>query len=109
MPINSVGGPGAAGYGGSTPENEAVATVRMGENTVSDVAGRLGLDVNTMLQANPQIKDPNQKLNAGQELNLPQDPAGTAKGQMQDLSFVKKVEKSSAKLFTACTNGEHFK
>ena len=78
MAINSVGGTGAAGYGGSSPENEAVATVRVGENTVSDVAGRLKLDVNTLLQANPQIKDPNQKLNAGQELNLPQDP--TAKG-----------------------------
>jgi hypothetical protein len=58
MPNNNVGGIGAAGYGGSSPENEAVATVRVGENTVSDVAGRLGLDVNSMLQVNPQIKVP---------------------------------------------------
>ena len=58
MPINSVGGPGAAGYGGSTPENEAVATVRVGENTVSDVASRLGLDVNPMLQAIRRSKIP---------------------------------------------------
>ena len=80
MAINSVGGTGAAGYGGSSPENEAVATVRVGENTVSDVAGRLGLEVHTLLQANPQIKDPNQKLNAGQDIRLPQEPAATAKG-----------------------------
>lgn len=80
MAINSLGGTGAAGYGGSSPENEAVATVRVGENTVSDVAGRLGLEVNTLLQANPQIKDPNQKLNAGQDIRLPKAPAETAKG-----------------------------
>ena len=102
MPINSVGGIGAAGYGG-VPENDAVATVRVGENSVSDVAGRLGLDVNTVLQANPQIKDANQKLNAGQEIRLPQDPAATAedtqgsgKIHMQDCHFVKNVDKSSA-------------
>jgi LysM repeat protein len=80
MAINSVGGTGAAGPGGSSPENEGVATVRVGENTVSDVASRLGLDANTLLQANPQIKDPNQKLNAGQDIHLPQDPTETAKG-----------------------------
>ncbi len=40
----------------------------------------LGLEVNTLLQANPQIKDPNQKLNAGQDIRLPQEPTETAKG-----------------------------
>jgi hypothetical protein len=62
MPINNVGGTNAAGYGGLSPENEAVATVRVGENTISDVASRLKLDSNALLQANPQIKDSNQKL-----------------------------------------------
>jgi type VI protein secretion system component Hcp len=30
-------------------------------------------------------------------------------GGMQDFSFVKKVDKSSAKLHTACATGEHLK
>src|SRR5438309_7879006 len=34
---------------------------------------------------------------------------GTGKVAMNDFHFVKKVDKASAKLFTACCTGEHFK
>ena len=34
---------------------------------------------------------------------------GTGKVQMQDFHFVKKVDKSSAKLFVSCATGEHLK
>jgi type VI secretion system secreted protein Hcp len=34
---------------------------------------------------------------------------GTGKVQMQDFHFVKKVDKSSAKLLTSCATGEHLK
>jgi len=34
---------------------------------------------------------------------------GTGKVQLQDFNFVKKVDKASAKLFTACCTGEHLK
>jgi len=34
---------------------------------------------------------------------------GTGKVQLQDFKFVKKADKASAKIFTACCTGEHFK
>lgn len=34
---------------------------------------------------------------------------GTGKVQLQDFHFVKRADKASSKLFTACCTGEHFK
>jgi len=51
---------------GATP----LDIVRLGETTLSQVAARLGVDPNSLLQANPQISDP-AKLTVGQEVRLP--------------------------------------
>ena len=78
MPINNVGGPGPTGGNPiSDVAHEHVATVRHGE-TVSDVARRHGVEMRSLLEANPQLKDGYQTLNAGQEIRLPQVPAQTA-------------------------------
>lgn len=49
---------------------QATTTVRQGEQNLSSVAGRLGISTESLRQANPQVKDPNQ-LKAGQDLFLP--------------------------------------
>lgn len=48
--------------------------VQPGESTMSNVAERLRVDLNSLLKANPQIADPNQ-LTPGQEIQLPQPQA----------------------------------
>jgi LysM repeat protein len=60
------------GFGTQTPTQPA--TVQVGEQTMGQVAGRLGLNPDQLLAANPHIKDPND-LKAGQEINLPGNPA----------------------------------
>ncbi|MCI0415902.1 LysM domain-containing protein [bacterium] len=47
------------------------ATVQQGESNLSEVAKRLGISLQALLEANPQIKDPGQ-LTPGHELNLPE-------------------------------------
>ena len=46
------------------------ATVQVGESTMGQVAGRMGLDQAQLQAANPHIKDP-ENLKAGQEIYLP--------------------------------------
>ena len=84
MPLNNVSGPGGVGYGSPDPGDGQAATVRLGQNTLSDVARAHGLDPQELLKANPQITDPYQKLNAGQELSLPKNPGGTAGNTTQE-------------------------
>ncbi len=55
---------------GSTSGGKSVATVQLGESKLSEVAKRLGIDSDSLHNANPQVGDPNQ-LKVGQELNLP--------------------------------------
>lgn len=55
---------------GSDVSDSPVATVRFGENTLAQVAQRLGFDSDALKQANPQIADPNQ-LMVGQDIRLP--------------------------------------
>ncbi len=57
--------------GYETAANDSpLATVRLGENTLPQVAERLGVDADLLLQANPQITNPN-RLSVGQEIRLP--------------------------------------
>ena len=60
--------------GGSStaPSFNQTTTVRLGENTFSDVARRLGLDADNLRQANPRLCD---TLKLGQEIRLPGKPA----------------------------------
>jgi phage tail protein X len=75
VPINNIGGVSAAGFGTLDGTTQSVATVQVGDVTISDVANRLKVDRDALLQANPQIKDVHQKLSAGQELSFPQATA----------------------------------
>src|SRR5262245_12740272 len=67
---------------GSDQEGNEVATVQAGETRLADVAARIGVDEQSLLQANPQIQDPSH-LKAGQDIRLPsgsKDPwAGSPK------------------------------
>ena len=72
MPINNTGAASGASSGAPDGTTPSVATVQVGDVTISDVANRLKVDTDALLQANPQIKDVHQRLSAGQELSLPQ-------------------------------------
>ena len=48
-------------------------TVQVGETDMGQIAGRLGIDKEQLLSANPHIKDPSD-LKAGQEINVPGRP-----------------------------------
>jgi hypothetical protein len=50
-----------------------IETVKFGENSLDQVADRLGIQRNHLLSANPQIKDPH-NLKVGQEIHLPTHP-----------------------------------
>ena len=63
----------------------STATVQLGENNLSQVAQRLGIDLDSLLRANPQVSDPN-KIQAGQEINVPQ--AAKPQAGVQDLQAI---------------------
>jgi len=54
-------------------EIEKSPTVQLGENSLSQVAARLGIEKDHLLQANPHIKDPS-NLKVGQEIHVPTHP-----------------------------------
>jgi methyl-accepting chemotaxis protein len=56
---------------GTQSDDNSVATVRVGETTLSDVAKRLNLDPGALLTTNPRIAD-RTRLTIGQEIRLPQ-------------------------------------
>ena len=72
MRVNSTAA--AAGWSDQDPELTTTA-VRMGENTLAQVALRLGVSTQDLQNANPQVKNPN-ALTAGLELRLPASPQG---------------------------------
>ncbi|HMK22698.1 MAG TPA: LysM domain-containing protein [Terriglobales bacterium] len=55
------------------PDSIETTTVKVGENSLSQVADRLGVNHDQLLSANPQIKDP-RYLQVGQEVHLPPHP-----------------------------------
>ena len=58
----------------SNPDHKAgLETVRLGENSVRQVAERLGTSEAHLLSANPHIKDPH-NLKVGQEIHIPPPP-----------------------------------
>ena len=59
---------------GATQTSTPPATVQVGEQTLGQVADRLGIDKDQLLQANPHIKDPSD-LKVGQEIQLPTQTA----------------------------------
>jgi LysM repeat protein len=68
--VDNTGGLGPM-RAGSNSQPENTATVQAGETKLADVATRLGVSLKALLDANPQLKDPN-SLKAGQDLRLPQ-------------------------------------
>jgi LysM repeat protein len=65
---------------GTPSGDNSVATVRLGETTLSDVAKRLNVDPGALLDANPQIAD-RTRLKIGQEIRLPQFQTSQTQGQ----------------------------
>ena len=57
-------------------------TVKPGDN-LSKIATRNGVTLAQLLQANPQVKDPN-RINVGDVLNLPGDSSGVPAGSTDD-------------------------
>jgi LysM repeat protein len=60
---------GATGYLNDS-NDAAAATVQVGEDNLSQVAQRLGVDLESLRRANPQVSDSG-KTQAGQEIHLP--------------------------------------
>ena len=60
--------------------DNSVATVRLGETTLSDVAKRLNVDSGALLDANLQIAD-RTRLKIGQEIRLSQFQTWQTQGQ----------------------------
>jgi LysM repeat protein len=52
--------------------NQSLETVQFGENKLADVAQRLGVDVQSLIQANPHLGE-GAALKAGQDIRLPQN------------------------------------
>ncbi len=71
-PIDA-GRPGLARFNTSHGSQDKAATVRAGEKTLAEVANRLNVELNALIRANPQVRNP-QALKAGQEITLPQQP-----------------------------------
>ena len=81
--------------GSSTSIGKSVATVQLGESKLSEVAQRLGVDPDSLHNANPQIADAN-KLKVGQELNLPEfQPAQNLKQNDAESSLQSQSSQSS--------------
>ncbi len=81
--VGSTIGPASTFDLGPLSDSSPVATVRLGESSLSDVAHRLGIDKNSLQQANPQISDP-ASLKVGQQVFLPvgQANTGTPEGDL---------------------------
>jgi LysM repeat protein len=67
--INRTGSPVVPQDLGAVADN-STAVVQLGENSLSGVANRVGVDLNDLMKANPQISNPD-KLTPGQEIRLP--------------------------------------
>ena len=61
------------------PLMDSVETVQLGESRLSDVAKRLGSDLDSLLKANPQITNL-QQLMPGQLINLPKNASAVPPG-----------------------------
>jgi hypothetical protein len=68
--VGSTIGPASTFDLGSASDSSPVATVRLGETSLSDISKRLGIDKDSLQQANPQISDPS-SLKVGQQVFLP--------------------------------------
>lgn len=76
--ISRAGGPFAPLDTQSQVHDNQTTTAQLGENNLSDVAKRLGLDSHDLQTANPTITG---ALKTGQEIHLPQNLASQGPGQ----------------------------
>lgn len=88
--VSRAGGPIPIGNNDSQSDDKSVTTVQVGENKLSDVAGRLGVHPQDLQKANPQFSDTT-VLKAGQEIKLlqnqgPQDPTAETDGDDDGVS-----------------------
>jgi hypothetical protein len=76
--MDGVTGPKGFRSAGFTGAETSVDAARPGESSLAEVAKRLGLPLESLQHANPQLR-PDAALKAGQEIHLPQAPAAQAK------------------------------
>jgi LysM domain-containing protein len=69
------------------PDSMETTTVKLGEKSLSDVADRLGVNHDQLLNANPHIKDP-RYLQVGQEVHLPPHPKPNSETNVTDTPTV---------------------
>ena len=69
------------------PDSMETTTVKLGEKSLSDVADRLGVNHDQLLNANPHIKDP-RYLQVGQEVHLPPHPNPNSETNVTDTPTV---------------------
>lgn len=81
--ISRAGGPFSIDNNYSQSDDKSVTTVQVGENSLSVVAGRLGLDPQNLQKANPQLSDAT-VLKAGQEIKLPQNQGSQGPSETRD-------------------------
>ena len=86
MALGNISAQGRAASNG-WPADTDHTTVAVWENEAEQVAERLGVSIDDLLAANPQITDP-RHLNAGMEINIPQGTraATPAESDVQDSS-----------------------
>jgi len=65
-------------------ERFPATTVQLGENQIGQVADRLGMSKESLLQANPQLVDPS-NLKVGQEIYVPRHPIAKSEGSAENL------------------------
>ena len=100
--MSRIDGPSGPGPISQHLENdyEGVATVRVGENRLADVADRLGIDRHALQNANPNLPE-GASLKAGQEIRLPQrqDADSSAKETASSLTskYIGETEKNLRK------------
>jgi LysM domain len=73
MPPITGAGFSLSDYAAQNASDPTTDFVQPGESRMSDLAERLGVDLNSLLKANPQIANPDQ-LTPGQEINLSPAP-----------------------------------
>src|ERR1041385_6241761 len=77
-------------------------TVKPGDN-LSKIAARNGVTLAQLLQANPQVKDPN-RISVGDVLNLPDDSTGVPAGSTDDTKPLPAIDSTAAATATTSTS-----
>jgi len=94
--IGRAGGPSPINSYPQSTDNNAT-TVQVGENNLSDVAKRLGVDPDDLQKANPQFSSTS-ALKTGQEISLPQNQSSQGPQQSRERDDDKATQPPSSRI-----------